>query len=203
MHVACPHCGTAYTLSDAMVARPRLRLRCRRCREVWEPRAPDDAEPAPVVEAEAPPPPHQPAAPAPSTAARPRWRLAAVLYVAASLALVGGASVLGWVYRDGLPPTAAPLPQLSEVEPVWRSDEQGRRLLVSAAVDNPSGEPTEVRRVRVKFLSAQGAWIAETVVDVTPVTVPPGGSAPLEMAVDRLPEGTASLELSVLPPPLS
>lgn len=215
MHVVCPHCGTGYTLGDAMAARARLRLRCRHCREVWDPHARPEPTSEPEPEPEPGPAPGPGPAPEPAASAvavssapvaaagasaPPKWRMVAVLYLLASLALVGGASALGWAYRGALPSPAASLPQLSEVEPTWRSDERGRRLWVSAAVDNPGGEPAEVRRVRVKFLSAQGAWIAETVVDVTPVTVPPGGSAAVEMAVDRLPEGTASLELSVLPP---
>jgi hypothetical protein len=66
-------------------------------------------------------------------------------------------------------------------------------------VENPGDAATAIRRVRIKFLSAEGAWIDEIVVEVPALTVPAGGTGEIEMAVDRLPEGTASLELSVVP----
>ncbi len=224
MHVACPQCGTGYQLEPATLERARLRLRCRRCRHVWDPRHPFGAaapasgdgvmagEEAALADAVA----HAldddaadaaadagPAAPselAATAAPRPpRRRLAAMLYALAGLLVLASGAGLGWAYRDALPFLAAPLPALTDVQPAWRSDAQGRRLMVSAQVENPGDAATEIRRVRVKFLSAQGAWIDETVVEVPALTVPAGGSSQLEMAVDRLPEGTASLELSVVP----
>jgi hypothetical protein len=66
-------------------------------------------------------------------------------------------------------------------------------------VANPASAPAEIRRVRIKFLSDQGAWIDETVVEVPATTLGPGETSTLEMALDRVPAGTASLELSVVP----
>ena len=226
MHVACPQCGTGYTLKPEMLERPRLRLRCRRCRLVWDPRPPVDGPDAPAVvdpepAAEAPPPAAEeaalaeavaraleedaaPPAPRPATPRPPRRRLAAMLYGTAAVLVLVSVGGIGWAYRDRLPFAAPAMPELSEVEPAWRDDGDGRRLIVSAQVANPSARPTEVRLVRVKFLSARGAWIDERLVEVPAVTVPPGESSALEMAVERLPDGTAALELSVVStPPVS
>jgi predicted Zn finger-like uncharacterized protein len=225
VHVACPQCGTGYHLAPETLERARLRLRCRRCRHVWDPRHPlgehgpmpadavaageetalvgavadaledggaDDAAAAAGEEV-------APAGAATAAPRPPRWRLAAMLYTLAGLLVLASGAGFGWAYRDALPFLAAPLPALTEVQPAWRGDAQGRRLVVSAQVENPGDATMEIRRVRVKFLSVQGAWIDETVVEVPAVTVPAGGTSQLEMAVDRLPEGTASLELSVVP----
>lgn len=231
MHVACPQCGTGYTLKPEMLERARLRLRCRHCRHVWDPRQPLEAadEPAvlePLPVASAPGEADNEAAlaeavaralerdadadgetvPVRSSAAPrpPRRRLAAMLYSMAALLVLFSVAGVGWAYRDRLPFMAPPMPELSEVEPAWRDDAEGRRLIVSAQVANPGSRPTEVRLVRVKFLSAQGAWIDERLVEIPAVTVPPGESSALEMAVRHLPEGTAALELSVVSaPPVS
>jgi hypothetical protein len=129
----------------------------------------------------------------------PRRRLAAMLFALAGVLLVASGGGLAWAYRDALPFVDAPLPQLTDVRPAWTRDEEGRRLTLSARVENPTGAVAEIRRVRIKFLSAEGAWIDETVVRVPALTVPGGEDRRLEIAVDRLPEGTASLELSVVP----
>jgi predicted Zn finger-like uncharacterized protein len=230
VHVACPQCGTGYNLKPDMLERERLRLRCRHCRHVWDPRRPLQEVRAPAAtpstetaavdadeddlaeavaraldegvdtaperrEGEA-----AIAAVADHPAPRPpRHRLAAMLYALAAVLTVASLGGIGWAYRDALPFASVPLPALTNVQPAWRGDGDGRRLVVSAEIANPGAEPTEIRQVRVKFLSAQGAWIDETVVDVPAVTVPAGASSTFEMAVDRLPEGTASLELSVVP----
>jgi len=220
VHVACPQCGTGYQLSPATLERDPLRLRCRRCRHVWEPRPLAATEPAPAADdtaaVEDPPamPPAEPGradiAPAlaewgeaaAATAVSPRLRrrgLAMGLYALAALLLVAGAGGFAWAYRDALSFAAAPRPQLVNVEPAWRAEAGGRRLVVSAEVENPGPVAAEIRRVHVKFLSAQGAWIDQTVVEVPPLRVPAGATSRLEMAVDRLPDGTASLELSVVP----
>ena len=218
MHVACPHCGTRYQLTPATLERDPLRLRCRRCRHVWEPPRPLAAsEPAPAAAdtaAEDAPatPPAEPGrrdtAPAsarsggPAAALSPRLPrrgLAIGLYALAALLLAAGAGGFAWAYRDTLAFAVAPRPQLVDVEPAWRAAAGGRRLVVSAEVENPGPVTAEIRRVHVKFLSAQGAWIDQTVVEVPPLVVPAGATSRLEMTVDRLPEGTASLELSVVP----
>jgi len=224
VHVACPQCGTGYQLAPAMLERARLRLRCRRCRHVWDPRHPlDGAPPAaapeapaggeaalaaamapavddPVADADSAAPRSAPRERATTARLRPqRRRLAAMLYALAGMLVLASGAGFAWAYRDALPFVAGPLPALTDVEPAWRSDGPERRLVVSARVQNPGAAATEIRRVRVKFLSAQGAWIDETVLEVPAVTVPAGGTSQLEMAVDRLPEGTASLELSVVP----
>ena len=233
MHVACPQCGTGYTLKAETLERARLRLRCRHCRHVWDPRdllAATD-EPA-VLEPEPESPASEPVAerdeaaltdavaralerdasadgePArakpPAPPRSPRRRLAATLYAIAGILVVVSVAGVGWTYRGHLPFMAPPMPELSEVEPAWRDDAEGRRLVVSAQVANPGSRPTEVRLVRVKFLSAQGAWIDERLVEIPAVTVPPGASSALEMAVRHLPKGTAALELSVVAaPPVS
>ena len=127
-----------------------------------------------------------------------------MLFGTAGVLVLFSMLAVGWAYRDRLPFMASPMPELSEVEPAWRDDADGRRLVVSARVANPGSRPTEVRLVRVKFLSAQGAWIDERLVEVQTVTVPAGASSSLEMAVEHLPQGTAALELSVVStPPVS
>jgi predicted Zn finger-like uncharacterized protein len=221
VHVACPECGTGYRLEPATLERQRLRLRCRRCHRVWDPRHPfgepaapsereaalaeavaraleahdgEDARDAPEVDAATPPVASATGAPRP-----PRRRLRTMLYALAGLMLLASGGGMAWAYRDALPFLGAPLPALTDVQPAWRDGDDGRRLVVSAQVENPGDDATEIRRVRVRFLSAEGAWIDETVVEVPALTVPAGGSSRLEMAVDRLPEGTASLELSLLP----
>ncbi|NBB70855.1 MAG: hypothetical protein GVY33_11135 [Alphaproteobacteria bacterium] len=216
MHVACPQCGTGYQLSPATLERDPLRLRCRRCRHVWEPPRPlagtAFAADATAAADETATPPAEPGSPAPApavaepdepaAAATPRRRrrgLALGLYALAAVLLVAGAGGFAWAYRDALSFAAAPRPHLVDVEPAWRAAAGGRRLVVAADVENPGPVAAEIRRVHVKFLSAQGAWIDQTVVEVPPLRVPAGASGRLEMAVDRLPEGTASLELSVVP----
>lgn len=245
MHVACPQCGTGYQIEPAALERARLRLRCRRCRHVWDPRQPlaapapssaeavepgearavdgvvadaaqgatADAAEAATADADAaaldvaaedagadavgvPA-----AAPSPTAAPRPpRRRLAAMLFAVAGLLVLAAGTGFAWAYRDTLPfVAAAPSPALTEVEPAWRGDAEARRLVLSARVENPGDGAVEIRRVRVTFLNAQGAWIGETMVEIPALTVPAGGRSTLEMAVDRLPEGTASLELSVVP----
>jgi predicted Zn finger-like uncharacterized protein len=206
VHVACPQCGTGYQLEPATLERPRLRLRCRRCRHLWDPRqpfvedeSPADAAPATLVD-EADAAPETASGPAATAApGAPRRRLAAMLYALAGLSVLASGAGFGWAYRDVSPFTAPPLPTLTEVEPAWTRAETGRRLVVSARVENPGDAATAIRRVRIKFLSAEGAWIDEIVVEVPALTVPAGGTGEIEMAVDRLPEGTASLELSVVP----
>ena len=219
MHVACPQCGTGYQLSPATLERDPLRLRCRRCRHVWEPPRPPAAD-EPVAAADATPAVDEPPATPPTEAGsgggvpartepeapavaatprRPRRGLAVGLYALAAVLVVAGAGGFAWAYRDALSFAAAPRPHLVDVEPAWRTRDGGRRLVIAAGVENPGPVAAEIRRVHVKFLSAQGAWIDQTVVEVPPLRVPAGASGRLEMAVDRLPEGTASLELSVLP----
>jgi predicted Zn finger-like uncharacterized protein len=225
VHVACPQCGTGYRLEANALERERLRLRCRRCRQVWDPSRPLATPTAAPVAAEVIPAdvlaepgdgdePARPtrgggepdaggAIPAELAAAGasrpPQRRAAALLYAFAAVLMLASGAGFGWAYRDAVPFLAAPLPEFTEVRPAWRGDAQARRLTLSAQVANPGDAATEIRRVRVKFLSRQGAWIDETVVEVPGVTVPAGGTGRLEIAVDRLPEGTASLELSVVP----
>ena len=220
MHVACPECGTGYRLEPATLERDRLRLRCRRCRHVWDPRHPlgdppstPDAPPreeaaladavARALDGDDEPeagPTGAPEVTAPTAEPRPpRRRLAAMLFALAGVLLVASGGGLAWAYRDALPFVGAPLPQLTDVRPAWTRDEDGRRLTVSARVENPTGATAEIRRVRIKFLSGEGAWIDEAVIEVPALTVPGGEDRRLEIAVDRLPEGTASLELSVVP----
>lgn len=214
MHVACPQCGTAYRLDDARTRRARLRMRCRRCSYVWEALVDDDADAAahdgldpaggeddaavasaPADEAPAAEAPVSPPTTAPRARAR---RLAAALYASAGLVVLVSGGGLAWAYRDALPFAAAPAPALSRIEPAWTSGEAGPRLVVSAAVENPRAAVVKVDRLRVTFFDDAGARLDDTVVEVPTLTIPGGGTATLEMAVDRLPTGAASFELRVV-----
>lgn len=214
MHVACPQCGTAYRLDDARTRRARLRMRCRRCSYVWEALVDDDADAAahdgldpaggeddaavasaPADEAPAAEAPVSPPTTAPRARAR---RLAAALYASAGLVVLVSGGGLAWAYRDALPFAAAPAPALSRIEPAWTSGDAGPRLVVSAAVENPRAAVVKVDRLRVTFFDDAGARLDDTVVEVPTLTIPGGGTATLEMAVDRLPAGAASFELRVV-----
>jgi predicted Zn finger-like uncharacterized protein len=220
VHVACPQCGTAYRLDDARTRRARLRLRCRRCSYVWEAQAGEEAEPASLAahdhgdeditvasapdedtlagRAPAPPP---PAAPPAAKGPRPTTRrLAAALYALAGLVVLVSGGGLAWAYRDTLPFAAAPAPALSRVEPAWTDGEDGPRLVISAAVENRRAAAVQVDRLRVTFFDDAGLRLDDTVVEVPTLTVPGGGTATLEMAVDRLPADAASFELRIVGP---
>jgi len=128
-----------------------------------------------------------------------RPRLVGVLYALAVAVVVAGVGGLGWAYRDRLPMVGPAPPELTDVRPVWHGAGESRRLMVAATVGNPGSDPREITRIRVRFLNATGAWLDETVVDLPPLMLAPGTETPVELAVRGLPEGTASLELSVMP----
>lgn len=229
VHVACPNCGTGYALESDVLERPRLKLRCRRCRTVWDPRQPlapgpaADPEPTSVDEAPAAAAlesahaspveataerveaaagkggPAADAAPAPGSGRR-RALLVGVYALSAVLAL-GGLGSLGYAFRDQIPGFGAPMaaPELVDVQPQWRVEGEVRRLIVAARISNPSDEATSVRHVHVKFLSGQGAWIGERLVIMDEVVVEGHGDVAIEVGVEDLPPGTASLELSIVP----
>ncbi len=228
MHVACPNCGTSYELAPEVLARPRLQLRCRRCHEVWHPLASegddaDEAGPDVAAEAVAPqvpkePEPTEPPTPAPAsasatpepeptptaTAAPPdapartsRGLTLGLSAVALILVLVGTASLF-YAFRDQLPGLGPPLPELTQGEVFWATDVAEPLLLVGVQLTNPARRPVRVEGIRVRFLSNQGAWIAERVVAVPVAVLGPGETVPVELALEGLPEGTASLDLSAL-----
>lgn len=206
MHVACPECGTGYTLNDETLQRPRLRLRCHKCGHVWDPRRPlgEAAPPTPPVadtatESAADAPGETRPEPVRGRSPGARRNLSTGLLAAAMLLAVAGMGGVGYGLRDRLPGFGQPLPELTDVVPEWRDGEQGRRLVIGAVLHNPDDEGTEVDRVRVKFLSEHGAWIDEIVVDVPAVVVAAGEATHVEIELAGLPEGTASLELSAVP----
>ncbi len=217
MHVSCPECGTSYALKREVLERPRTRLRCRRCSHVWDPRHPFGPVPA-----------AEPLASTTATVAaldsgvderdegrrggadqptsrfeaeatspfKPPWRAA----LAASVLIIclGGVAGAGYAYRDHLPGFGKSQPEFSEVEPTWRDVAGERQLVLSATLSNPGRRTAEIDEVRVKFLSERGAWIGERVIAIPHVLVEPDAMSTVEMAVDSLPDGTASLELSVV-----
>ena len=206
MSFACPSCGTDYSRKLAQLDTLPAKVRCHRCATVWQPTPPH-------VEAADPPP--QPAAPsrraavatpavatpAATKATRPPGRaLAWGLWAVALLLLAGGIGAFGHAYRDRIPFLAEPLPVLAEVQPAWTEIDGTLRLTVAARAINEGGRDTAIDRVRVKFLSAQGAWIGETTVDVGRTPIASGGDAELAFTVERVPDGTMSLEFVLLAP---
>ncbi len=207
---ACPSCGTDYARKLARLDTLPAKVRCHRCGTVWQPVPPhaEAPEPTPVrtpaprpepeVRRERQPRPAPPKPPrsAPSDA---RKLLVGGLWAVALLLLVGGMASFGYAYRDHIPLLAGSAPVLAEVHPAWTEVDGGLRLAVSARAVNEGRRDVAVDRVRVKFLSRQGAWIGEVMVRVGRVPIPAGGDVGLDFAVDEVPDGTASLEFVLLP----
>lgn len=204
MSYACPSCGTDYARKLAQLETLPAKVRCHRCGTVWQPTSPSpeprrrvealpEPEPA-AAPASVPPPP----APPPAPAAR-RSRLGPALWALALLLLAGGLGGVGYAYRDVLPWFAGPAPVLTEVQPAWTEVNGQLRLLVDATIANEGKRPAVIEAVRVKFLSAQRAWIGEAMVAVPPIAVAAGEAAPIDFTVDRVPDGAAALEFVLVP----
>jgi predicted Zn finger-like uncharacterized protein len=199
---ACPSCGTDYSRKLARLQALPPRVRCHRCGTVWDPGAPV-ATAVPAADPPVAPKPQE--APAtgdevpPPARVKRRLRLAPVLWTLAALLVIGAAGGFGYAFRDRLPFMAEPLPVLADVQPVWTEVDGRMHLDVTARVLNPAGAPTTVDRVRVKFISPRGAWVGEVMVSLPPTAVAGSGEAPVRFTVERVPDGTASLEFVVVP----
>jgi predicted Zn finger-like uncharacterized protein len=217
---ACPSCGTDYARKLARLDTLPAKVRCHRCGTVWHPVPPgQEAEPAPPAEVapaarpDAAPPDFaaelarakakvQANAALPMTSVLPGRRrawLAPALWTLALLLLIGAGGAFGYAYRDALPFLAAPKPVLADVVPAWTEVNGRLRLEVAAAVVNDGNRPATIDRVRVKFLSAQRAWIGERMVALPGIEVPAGSRTAIAFTVDQVPDGTASLEFVLGP----
>ncbi|MEO1089970.1 MAG: MJ0042-type zinc finger domain-containing protein [Pseudomonadota bacterium] len=218
MTYACPSCGTDYSRKLQSLAELPPKVRCHRCGTVWPPaveaapgdqvlpsEAAADVDPAldaAVAAIDQEPPTGEPAVPVAAPRVRERrllHRLARPLAIAAVALVIAAGGGFAYAYREHLPTFGETSPTLHDVVPSWATADGARHLAVAAAVANPARVPATIDRVRVKFLSARGAWIGEVIVEVPETVVAPGASAPLSLSLDELPDGTVSLELSIVP----
>jgi predicted Zn finger-like uncharacterized protein len=216
---ACPSCGTDYARKLARLDTLPAKVRCHRCGTVWHP-APPGRDTGPAATAALPDAALGDAGPpdfsaelarakakaranaaspnTPVTGRRRAW-LAPALWALALLLLVGAAGAFGYAYRDALPFLEAPKPVLADVVPAWTEVNGRLRLDVEAVLVNDGNRPATIDRVRVKFLSAQRAWIGERMVALPGVEVAAGSRTAIAFSVDQVPDGTASLEFVLGP----
>lgn len=202
MSFACPTCGTDYAKKLARLERLPPRVRCHRCGTVWNPAAPDagaeaTAETTTLAVPRAAP--HSAVAAAKPARLTGRLRLVSVLWTLTLVLVLAGAGGFGYAFRDHLPFVPRALPVLADVQPVWTEVDGRLRLDVEARIVNPATVVATVAGIRVKFLNGNGAWIGEVAVRVPQVDVPAAGDAAIAFQVERVPDGTASLEFAVVP----